>query len=247
MRSTLFCAAVSAALVVPGIAGAELTGNASLVSDYRFRGLSQTFQHPALQGGVDYAHSSGFYVGNWNSNVSSALYPNANLEMDFYGGFKRAFGDFGLDAGAIYYYYPGSMATLTGPRGGVCTDCRIDNTEVYVGGTWRWASLKYYHAVSDFFSVPDTRGSGYLDFTATFDVGGGWSALGHVGRQRVRNLDDADYTDWKLGMSKELAGWTLGAAYVDTNAKDAVYQLSDARKTMNLGRAGVVLSVGKTF
>ncbi len=85
-----------------------ITGNLGIFSDYRFRGISQTNKKPAIQGGVDFAHSSGIYLGNWNSNVDSGLYNGANIEMDFYGGWKTTVDDFGLDIGAIYYYYPGS-------------------------------------------------------------------------------------------------------------------------------------------
>ena len=81
------------------------TGNAGLFSDYRFRGFTQTDYKPAFQGGFDFAHKSGFYLGNWNSNVEQLLYNGASLEMDFYGGYKTTFGDFGLDVGVIYYYY----------------------------------------------------------------------------------------------------------------------------------------------
>src|SRR6267143_4725857 len=89
-----------------------VAGNMTLVTDYRFRGISQTLGKPAFQGGFDYAHASGFYLGNWNSNVSEAAgYPGGNLEMDFYGGYKRAFGDYGLDVGLLEYYYPGSKAS----------------------------------------------------------------------------------------------------------------------------------------
>ncbi|MDQ5847403.1 MAG: TorF family putative porin, partial [Pseudomonadota bacterium] len=115
MRKTILSLSVAAALAAPLTAAAQatpapaVTGNASLVSEYRFRGIDQTFGKPAFQGGFDYAHSSGIYVGNWNSNVNSgAGFPHSNLEMDFYGGWKKAFGDFGLDVGAIYYMYPGS-------------------------------------------------------------------------------------------------------------------------------------------
>ena len=80
--------------------GFSLSGNAAIVSDYRFRGYSQTDFRPAAQLGIDLTHSSGFYLGNWNSNVSSFVYTDGNLEMDFYGGWK---GDVGggltLDAG----------------------------------------------------------------------------------------------------------------------------------------------------
>lgn len=238
MRRSFLSLAVAAAAAAAASASAQppqaFTGNVGLFTDYRFRGLSQTFQRPALQGGFDYSHASGFYLGNWNSNVSSSLYPNANLEMDLYGGYKQAFGDFGLDLGAIYYGYPGS-------------EPKIDNTELYLGGSWKWLSVKYFHAVSDFFSVPDTKNSWYLDGAAIFDLGNGWGVIGHLGRQKVKNLGDASYTDWRLGVTKDLEGFVLGAAYVDTNAKDSVYRLSDARKTINIGKSGLVFSVSKTF
>ena len=69
-----------------------ITGNAGVFSDYRFRGISQTDKKPAFQGGFDIGHASGFYVGNWNSNIDSALYNGASLEMDFYGGYKMTAG-----------------------------------------------------------------------------------------------------------------------------------------------------------
>ena len=78
-----------------------VSGNIGLFSDYRFRGMTQTDYGPALQGGFDIGHSSGFYIGNWNSNVEQKLYNGASLEMDFYGGFKGAVGDFSYDLGAI--------------------------------------------------------------------------------------------------------------------------------------------------
>src|SRR6266850_5266808 len=115
MRKSVLSLAVTAAIAVPGIAAAQapapatspVTGNMTIASDYRFRGISQTYKGPAIQGGVDYAHASGLYLGNWNSNVSSVMYPGGSaIEMDFYGGWKKAFGDFGLDLGTIYYYYP---------------------------------------------------------------------------------------------------------------------------------------------
>ncbi len=79
-----------------------VTGNATLASDYRFCGISQTFGGPAMQGGFDYSHASGVYFGNWNSNVSGLSYPNgASLEMDLYGGYKKSFGDVALDVGTL--------------------------------------------------------------------------------------------------------------------------------------------------
>src|SRR5512134_1234448 len=94
MRKTLIATALAAATTLPGIAAAQgtsphtVSGNMGIFSDYRFRGISQTFQQPAIQGGIDYSHSSGFYVGNWNSNVSGISFVDGTIEMDVYGGFK---------------------------------------------------------------------------------------------------------------------------------------------------------------
>lgn len=110
-----------------------LTANLGVFSSYRFRGIDQTYGKPALQGGVDYAHESGLYAGNWNSNVKSgAGFPDGNLEMDFYGGYKRAFGDFGLDVGAILYFYPGSEGRTLGNR---ADSGAVTNKEIYIGGS----------------------------------------------------------------------------------------------------------------
>ena len=285
MRKTILAASLAAAaFAVPSLAAAQATaaapasphsfsGNMSLVSDYRFRGISQTYHKPALQGGFVYSHSSGFYAGNWNSNINEgAGFPSGNLEMDFYGGWKNTWGDWGLDLGAIYYAYPGSdanVADLTGPitnpSNGKTHTGRIHNTELYIGGSWKWISLKYYHAISDYFSLPGTKGSHYLDLTGNYDLGNGWGIVGHLGSFKLKdwafgglNINKGSYTDWKLGVTKDLNGWVLGAAYIDTNAKGSCnagntgfYCFSNqapiGSKTRNASNSTVVLSVSKTF
>ncbi|HZM34553.1 MAG TPA: TorF family putative porin [Burkholderiales bacterium] len=239
MRKSVLTAAVAAALATPMLASAQVTGNMSLVSDYRFRGLTQTFEEPALQGGFDYAHASGIYLGNWNSSISDTFYAGAPLEMDFYGGYKGSYGDFGFDVGALYYYYPGSDAPSIGT---------IDNLEIYAGVSWKFLNLKYFYAVSDFFGLPDSDGSDYIDLTGTWDVGNGWALVGHIGHQRVKNLTNGDYTDYKIGVTKDLGGWVFGAAFIDTDADASVYTTtSGGGKTKNLGDSTVVLSISKTF
>ncbi|MFZ4535810.1 TorF family putative porin [Propionivibrio sp.] len=204
-----------------------LTGNLGIFSSYRFRGIAQTYNDPALQGGIDYAHSSGFYVGNWNSNVSSgAGFPDGNLEMDFYGGYKQAFGDFGLDVGAIYYYYPGSEARVLGTN---AKSGSVYNAEIYIGGSWKFMSLKYYYGLDNYFSLvgvdstgtftgKNTKGSSYLDLAANYDLGDGWGINGHVGSLNLQNVHNGNYTDWKIGVTKDISGWVIGASYIDTNA-----------------------------
>jgi uncharacterized protein (TIGR02001 family) len=113
-----------------------VTGNATLISDYRFRGFSQTNFGPAFQGGFDVAHSSGFYLGNWNSNVAQALYNGASLETDLYGGFKgELMKDLGFDVGVLHYMYAKSGKDYTSPLASA-QGKKIDNTEVYGGLTY---------------------------------------------------------------------------------------------------------------
>jgi uncharacterized protein (TIGR02001 family) len=260
MRKSVLSFSVAAAFAVPTLVLAQATppaptvpGNVTIASEYRFRGIDQTNGKPAIQGGLDYSHSSGFYVGNWNSNVSSgAGFPGGNVEMDFYGGFKKSFGDIGTDVGFLYYYYPG-------------TSPKIDNKEVYVGASWKWISAKVFYALSDYFDARSpagetTKGTYYLDLSGTYDLGGGFGVTAHYGRLKMKNFSDASYSDWKLGVTKDVSGWILGAAYIGTNAKGdcgagEFYCLgstlpSDAavdQHRRNGGRDTIVLTVGKTF
>jgi len=254
MKKSLIALALVSAFAVPAFAeeaaapAAEapaLTGNLGLFSSYRFRGIDQTFGKPAIQGGFDYSHSSGLYVGNWNSNVSgdTAGYPNGNLEMDFYGGYKHAFGDFGVDVGALYYYYPGSHGQAGGLNNGT-----VNNTDLYVAGSWKFITLKYSYAISDYFNTQDSKGSSYVDLAAAYDLGDGWGVNAHVGYLDFRNHSNLSYTDWKLGVTKDIGGYVIGLSYVDTDANKTAYRVTNSNgDTKDLARAIAVVSVSKTF
>ncbi len=259
MKKTLFAlAALASSMTVPSLAGAQsaapaaspLTGNFTLTSDYRFRGISQSFKLPAVQGGIDWAHDSGFYLGNWNSSVSGNQFPNgASLEMDFYGGYKFPVGkDITLDVGALYYYYPGAFYN------GFSGKPKYDNFELYVGGVMGPFSAKVFFAVSDFFGLDETTGgrsssgSYYIDLNYSTEIAPKLTLGAHVGYQSVRNYSDLNYVDYKLGVTYDWTGWLLGAAVVGTNADKNLYFATDSSgKTKTLGGTGVVLSIGKTF
>ena len=135
MRNRLIASiaiALAGALAVPAVAIAEaaepaaapapFTGNFTLASEYIYRGIGQTNRKPAVQGGFDYAHASGLYIGVWGSNISwLSDQPgdiSSSIEIDLYGGYKGSFGgDFSYDLGALRYHYPGSY-----PRGFVDAD-----------------------------------------------------------------------------------------------------------------------------
>ncbi len=274
MKRVSIALSLGAVLIAPALAqndpglqesrpllASPLTANIGLFSSYRFRGLDQTDGRPALQGGFDYAHASGFYVGNWNSNVQAgAGYPGSSLEMDFYGGYRKNFGDFGVDAGFLYYAYPGTdsapgrVGAPTNNRNGKVATGRVDNKEIYLAASWKTISLKYSHALGDYFSTPDTKNSSYLDLTATHDLGEGWGLIGHLGHLHFRNMDGAGYSDWKLGVTKDVSGWLFAASYIATNAKGDCgkgefycFSNSGATAARNAGRTTAVVSVSRTF
>ena len=117
-------------------------------------------------------------------------------------------------------------------------------TEVYIGGTWGPATLKYSHATTNLFGFANSDGSGYLDLSATFDTGfWGLTFTPHIGYQKVAGNGYASYTDWSLALGKDFGnGFSASLAYVDTNA-DAYFSPSGK----DLGKATAVLGVKYTY
>ena len=242
MNSSKIAVAVLVALSLPGASSAlaqdnPFSANVAIVSDYAFRGLSQTDERPALQGGFDYAHPSGFYAGVWGSNVSwlsdaeTSASSGNSLELDLYGGFRMPLGPVGLDVGVLQYYYPGDFDRAWR------NDTGLDDpntTEGYVGLSWSFLSFKYSYAFTDLFGLDDSDGSQYFDLTAAHEVAEGLTLNAHLGRQRIVGPVDS-YNDWKLGVTKELAGFNLGLHYVDTD------------ETGDLAEERIVFSVARSF
>lgn len=211
-----------------------LSFNAGAVSDYRYRGISQSRLRPALQAGADFAHKSGFYVGTWGSTIRwiKDAGGDASIELDVYGGYKTTLGAFGIDVGALRYLYPGSSLPVS-----------PNTTELYAAGTWGPATLKYSHAVTNLFGFANSKDSYYLDLSASFDLGSGYAVVPHVGYQRVRNNAGFSYTDYSLSLVKDFGnGLAASAMLVGTDNDN--YRAPNGR---NLGRSGLVLGVKYTF
>ncbi|MFJ4294220.1 TorF family putative porin [Cupriavidus sp. NPDC089707] len=218
------------------------TANVSVATEYRYRGLMQTNRRPAIQGGFDYSHASGFYLGNWNSSISwlgdSNPEVSAPIEMDFYGGYKNTFsgGDWSYDIGVLQYYYPGDYpANYTRPY----------TTEVYAGLGYGPVTLKYSYAPTNLFGFADSKHSWYIDLSANVPLNfWGLTLNTHVGYQKVQ-VANASYVDWKIGLTKDLGkGFALAVAYIDTNADKAVYTNAKGRY---MGRGIAWASLTKTF
>lgn len=218
-----------------------ISANLGVATDYRFRGLTQTNGKPAVQGGFDINHNSGFYVGNWNSSISwlSDADPDvsSNVEMDFYAGYVHTFAEgFTADVGVLHYYYPGSYPDgFNDP----------DTTEAYIGLGYGPLTFKYSHAFSDLFGAPDSQNSQYYDLGVTVPTGL-WSLdlTGHVGYQKIRNMDDGSYTDWSVGLSRQFDRFTVSLTYYDTNADRDLYTNSRGKYT---GKAVAVLGLSAAF
>ena len=233
----------------------KLSANVGLYSDYIFRGISQTGGDPAIQGGLDYTHSSGFYLGTWASNVGWIEdfqgYGSGNMEIDLYGGFRGNIGksDFTFDVGAIQYLYPGEKYnTVT-----TTTAVDADTTELYGALGWKWFTVKYSYYVSDeVFGFANADGSDYLAISGSLPLGETGLTLGASwGTFNFENNSNYDYDDWSISatydmgkMSKVTEGVTVGLKYTDTNADDAFWIDSNLHQ---MGEGTATVWVSKAF
>ncbi|MFM9879777.1 MAG: TorF family putative porin [Burkholderiaceae bacterium] len=232
-----------------------VTGNAGLYTDYRFRGFTQTDYGLSFQGGFDVAHKSGFYFGNWNSNVLQTLYTGASLEIDLYGGYKGSITeDLGFDVGAIYYYYP---------KSGTNGLTKINNTEVYFGLTYAEFSAKLYYATSDYFKAAaligaprSTKGTTYVDLAYNKDFSGILFGA-HIGFLTVEennqftdvngNPLSKSVADYKVSVGTDVGnGFILTGAIVGTSKK-AYFATGQIGPLEDAGKTSLVVSLSKTF
>jgi len=177
----------------------QLSANVALTTDYIWRGISQTDNGPAIQGGFDYAHSSGFYLGTWASNVDFGDGDDSNIEVDLYGGFAGEFKEISFDLGVIHYDYPSES---------------INNfEEFYIGLGYKFLSVKVSHT-DDFFA--ETDDATYYEAGADFELPKGFNLSLHAGHSDLDSGAD-DYNDWKVAVSTEFKGFGFELAYTDTD------------------------------
>jgi uncharacterized protein (TIGR02001 family) len=280
MRKSLITTAVLGALAAPSFVFAadaapasDFTAsyNVGLFSQYIFRGLTQTNNKPALQGGFDVNHKSGLYIGGWSSNVSwlrdnegyvspaGGVYSSGgSLEIDLYGGFKTDVSGLGIDLGALQYYYPGAHKQEYYDK--------ANTTELYGALSYGWLQAKVSGVVSkDAWGFgkkynaatggDDERGTYYAELNANIPLADtGITALIHVGRQEFNQAKslatnpDASYTDWKVGLTKGFdGGVNIGAFYTDTNISTTNATANWTYANKNIGDSTGTVFVQKTF
>lgn len=239
--ATLALLAAGTSLAQTTAPESTLSFNVGAVSEYRYRGISQTRFESTLQAGADYAHKSGLYVGAWASGIKwikDAGAAKGDLELDIYGGYKGALsGDLSYDVGYLRYEYVDNSYSTVGVN--------ANTDEVYGALSYGPLTFKYSYALSNLFGTPNSKGSSYADLTATFDLGGGFSLAPHVGRQEVANNSAASYSDYALTLSKDFGnGLSVSLSAVGTNADRTVYTYPG---TNYLGKDGTVLGLKYSF
>ena len=219
MQNNLKAAVLAALLLAPAAVFAQdaesnLSWNAGIVSDYVFRGISQSNRDVAFQGGVDYAFGdSGFYAGAWGSNVDFQDVLGPNIEVDLYVGYNTDITDnVNFDLMLTRYTYHGSESGF----GNVDYNELISKVALKDVGTLTVGYTNDYGSSGENVT--------YVNLGNSWDLGGEYTLNAGFGRTLS---DFGDYNDWNVGVSKSFKGIEFGLNYYDTNlegprAADAV-------------------------
>ena len=271
MKKSLFAAAAALVFVAQPAAAEDadppkaLTVSASvaLVSDYRFRGVSQSDEEGALQGGFTVTHESGFYAGTWASNLAGwGAFGGSNLELDIFGGYKRAVGSLTVDVGATWYMYPGGAELTDFVEPYVKVSGTVGPVNV-LGGV---AYAPKQRALGNFSNTPFSRGQTDDNLYLWGDANVGipktpLTAKAHIGYSNgnpglgpngTSVTPTGEYIDWLFGVDAVVGPLVLGVAYTDTDIGlvESAYLLPNFSSTKDGGSiAGgqVVFSVSAAF
>ncbi len=209
-----------------------ISGNIALTSDYRFRGISQSDEDPAVQGGFDVGFEPGFYLGTWGSSIDfgggNDTGSFSTVELDYYGGWRGPIGDsdFGIDVGYVYYQYPGDTVD---PKG--------DYQEFYVKGSWTTLvvgvvySDDYYAQTGDFWYLSGDYSFKLID-NLTLGLHAGYNMLTETEFDADGNVidggflstdEESDYTDYSVSLTYNWATVDFSVAYVGTDLDEEDY------------------------
>jgi uncharacterized protein (TIGR02001 family) len=216
--STAVGTALLAGIGATSVQAFDLSANVALVSDYRFRGITQTGNDAAIQGGFDASFEPGFYIGTWASSVDFGDVDDGSgsygtMEIDYYAGWSGPIGDtdFGIDVGYYYYQYPGDTVDPTG-----------DYQEFNVTGSWKDLSIGVTYS-DDFYAETGKyfyyAGDYSLTFAEDFSVGfhAGYNDFDDVG---FFATDEDSYTDYSITLGYTFKGVDLSVAWVGTDLDD---------------------------
>jgi uncharacterized protein (TIGR02001 family) len=240
-----------------------VTGNVAVTSDYVFRGLTQSWGNPAIQGGADYANPNGFSAGFWGSSISERTYPGGAMESDLYASYGTAINsDWSWRVGLYSYLYDGANLDHAG-----LASRSLNTGEANVALTWKQFTLKYNRSLTDYFGVDteqgyrgDSKGSSYLQLDVAIPFNDVWSMALHAAHTRyttrlvtplANGASDPSYSDLGVTLKYQFAShWSLSGS-VTHATNDAFYRHTssflDAADTRNVGGTRGVLMVQGTF
>ncbi|MGN6741218.1 TorF family putative porin [Dyella sp.] len=208
--STALLSLACAGAAAQQAAANPVTGNVAVTSDYMFRGLTQTWGRPAIQGGADYANPDGFAAGFWGSSISERSYPGGAMELDLYASYGQAINsDWSWRVGVYGYVYPGANLDQAG-----LPSRSLNTAEANAALSWKQFTLKYNRALTDYFGVDteqgytgDSKGTDYLQLDASFPLADAWSLALHAG-----------HTHYTTALATPLANGARSPSYSDFGA-----------------------------
>ncbi len=211
----------------------KFSGNFAVVSDYKFRGISQTMQSPASQGTIEFLHNSGVKLGFSGSNVDFGSGADASLEGDIYTSYNTSFSNLSSETGVIYYSYPGTKSSNNYNYTELYENLGYDFGKVQLG-------LSFYYS-PEFFA--ESGKAYYPRLSLTIPLNKSFSLDGWVGRQWIENNSKygvPDYTDYEIGLTYKIDSFAIKTSYVDTN-------LNSKQCLNDLCAKEVLISVSKSF
>jgi len=218
-------------------AGDKIVGSVTFATQYYARGLRQTDEGtPAVQGGLEYNHSSGVYLGVWASNVSEEVIgPGAGIEMDFSGGYRGAVGKFSYDVGLVYYYYPGYEGAL---------DADWIDGKVAVGYDFGFAQTMLTVLATPEYQYESGEAI-YIGGDVTIPIGSMFSIFLHGGHQWIDDevrFGYADYFDYSVAVGTNIIGLDLKLAFIGSSLDENEVPAGGGGE-----REALVFSVSKAF
>lgn len=231
-----------------------ITGNVTLVSDYRFRGITQSDGDGAVQGTLNVNHSSGFYVGTFVSTIDDkvSLPGYGGAEVDLYGGYTKTLDSgIGFDAGLLYYYYPdnakGANTDFFEPYASISYALGPVSTKVGVNYAWGGQKgLNYTSGKDDNTYVYGQVASGIPGTPVTLTAHVGYTK-GSLGLLNL-NAGDDSYLDWSLNAEAVGGPFKVGVTYMDTDISSAYVPELQGKFAEKLNRGSTVLAyVGVNF
>ena len=253
LAASVMSAAFSASVRAEETPEHSFATKVTLISEYEYRGLTQTAEKPAVQLNLDYAHKSGFYLGTFLTNISwikdtkdefRASSGKGPVEWDIFGGYKFEIAkDWTMDVGYLHYEYPSAKGLAGLPK--------PNTDELYVGLSYDAWNVKYSYSTGDTFGVPKSKGTTFLELNYSKEIAPKLTLTAQIAQQKYKgnfggfnNDKELTYSVYKAGLSYDLGdGWTAGGYAKDTNAKEANYTI----KGKDWSKARLVAFVSKSF